>query len=246
MHVSYHNPCLPICSVVCQSSNMRLCRCTRRFLRHRPPLRHPSPRVVSTVCSSGAVEAAATTTTLSHLGTEAHGPQGKRWDKVQRWVMFSDLHVSVRTLDTCISVLQKIKKEATSRKAGILFLGENIVPKCYIACIMIRVKHQRPSNPICCKVCHIPCRQHSCTPAPLKWAQRRSAHITGDFWHARGALPVEPLNAILREFESWRQPTLMLVGNHDQVSVGGLDHALQPLAAACSAIHIVDAPTLYR
>ncbi|KAA6423047.1 MAG: hypothetical protein FRX49_07035 [Trebouxia sp. A1-2] len=104
--------------------------------------------------------------------------------------MFSDLHVSIRTLDTCISVLQKIKKEATSRKAGILFLG--------------------------------------------------------DFWHARGALPVEPLNAILREFESWRQPTLMLVGNHDQVSVGGLDHALQPLAAACSAIHIVDVPTLYR
>ncbi|KAL0033719.1 hypothetical protein WJX77_002381 [Trebouxia sp. C0004] len=104
--------------------------------------------------------------------------------------MFSDLHVSVRTLDTCISVLQKIKKEATSRKAGILFLG--------------------------------------------------------DFWHARGALPVEPLNAILQEFESWRQPTLMLVGNHDQVSVGGLDHALQPLAAACSAIHIVDVPTLYR
>ena len=38
----------------------------------------------------------------------------------------------------------------------------------------------------------------------------------------------------------------MLVGNHDQVSVGGLDHALQPLAAACSAIHILDVPTLYR
>ncbi len=82
-------------------------------------------------------------------------------------------------------------------------------------------------------------------PANLQWAQE-SAYITGDFWHARGALPVEPLNAILREFESWRQPTLMLVGNHDQVSVGGLDHALQPLAAACSAIHIVDVPTLYR
>ncbi|KAL0029555.1 hypothetical protein WJX79_003952 [Trebouxia sp. C0005] len=169
---------------------MRFGKYTRRLLRQRPPLRHPSTPVVSTWCSRGAVKAAATTTTLSHLATEAQGPQGKRWDKVQRWVMFSDLHVSIRTLDTCISVLQKIKKEATSRKAGILFLG--------------------------------------------------------DFWHARGALPVEPLNAILREFESWRQPTLMLVGNHDQVSVGGLDHALQPLAAACSAIHIVDVPTLYR
>ena len=59
-------------------------------------------------------------------------------------------------------------------------------------------------------------------------------------------MPVEPLNAVLREIDSWRQPTLMLVGNHDQVSVGGLDHALHPLAAACSAIHILDEPTLYR
>ena len=68
----------------------------------------------------------------------------------------------------------------------------------------------------------------------------------GDFWHVRGALPVEPLNAVLREIETWRQPTLMLVGNHDQVSVGGLDHALHPLAAACSVIQILEEPTLYR
>jgi pimeloyl-ACP methyl ester carboxylesterase len=39
----------------------------------------------------------------------------------------------------------------------------------------------------------------------------------GDFWHVRGALPVGPLNAVLRELRGWRQPTLMLVGNHDQV-----------------------------
>ena len=38
----------------------------------------------------------------------------------------------------------------------------------------------------------------------------------------------------------------MLVGNHDQVSVGGLDHALHPLAAACPAIHVLDEPILYR
>ncbi len=148
MHVSYNNPCFPIRNVVYQSSDMRLCECTRRLLRHRPPLRHPSARMVSTVCSSGAVKAAATTTTLSHLATEAHGPQGKRWDKVQRWVMFSDLHVSVRTLDTCISVLQKVKKEATSRKAGILFLGEYIMPDCCMACSLIGVKFQRQLKPI--------------------------------------------------------------------------------------------------
>ena len=39
----------------------------------------------------------------------------------------------------------------------------------------------------------------------------------GDFWHARGSLPVEPLNAVLRVLRTWTSPTLMLVGNHDQV-----------------------------
>ena len=33
----------------------------------------------------------------------------------------------------------------------------------------------------------------------------------------RGTLPVNPLNRVLEEFREWRQPTLMLVGNHDQV-----------------------------
>ena len=40
----------------------------------------------------------------------------------------------------------------------------------------------------------------------------------GDFWHVRGLLPVGPLNRVLQEFRDWKQPTLMLVGNHDQVS----------------------------
>lgn len=39
----------------------------------------------------------------------------------------------------------------------------------------------------------------------------------GDFWHVRGSLPVGPLNSVLHVFREWRQPTLMLVGNHDQV-----------------------------
>ena len=51
-------------------------------------------------------------------------PQGKRWEDIDRWVMFSDLHVSVKTLATCIAVLKKVKQEATKRKAGILFLGK--------------------------------------------------------------------------------------------------------------------------
>jgi DNA repair exonuclease SbcCD nuclease subunit len=39
----------------------------------------------------------------------------------------------------------------------------------------------------------------------------------GDFWHVRGSLPVEPLNAAIQEMGSWTQPTVMLPGNHDQV-----------------------------
>lgn len=39
----------------------------------------------------------------------------------------------------------------------------------------------------------------------------------GDFWHTRGTLPVEPLNAVVGQLAAWRQPTLMLPGNHDQV-----------------------------
>lgn len=41
--------------------------------------------------------------------------------------------------------------------------------------------------------------------------------FAGDFWHIRGMLPVNPLNRVLEEFRDWKQPTLMLVGNHDQV-----------------------------
>ncbi|PSC67536.1 ABC transporter (ISS) [Micractinium conductrix] len=67
----------------------------------------------------------------------------------------------------------------------------------------------------------------------------------GDFWHTRGALPVEPLNEVIARLAGWRQPTLMLPGNHDQVSLGGEVHALTPLAAANPAIHAFDGPALF-
>ena len=38
----------------------------------------------------------------------------------------------------------------------------------------------------------------------------------------------------------------MLVGNHDQVTLGGLTHALTPLAAASPEfIHVFDGPAMY-
>lgn len=39
---------------------------------------------------------------------------------------------------------------------------------------------------------------------------------------------MEPLNKVLAELRKWRQPTLMLVGNHDQVCLPAvLDYFLQ-------------------
>ena len=38
-------------------------------------------------------------------------------------LVFSDLHVSLKTLDTCCQVLRRVREEAAARDAGILFLG---------------------------------------------------------------------------------------------------------------------------
>ena len=58
-------------------------------------------------------------------------------------------------------------------------------------------------------------------PLALSWHEIAGAIplAPGDFWHARGALPVAALNSVLREFRDWTQPTLMLVGNHDQAGL---------------------------
>lgn len=50
-------------------------------------------------------------------------------------------------------------------------------------------------------------------------AVQRDAGIIflGDFWHVRGALSVELLNRVLKCFQRWHQPVIMIPGNHDQV-----------------------------
>ena len=47
---------------------------------------------------------------------------------------------------------------------------------------------------------------------------RPTVPSTGDMWDKRGDLPVHVLNRLLVEFKLWEKvPTIMLVGNHDQV-----------------------------
>jgi DNA repair exonuclease SbcCD nuclease subunit len=93
----------------------------------------------------------------------------------KKWVVFTDLHCSPTTLDTCLEVLHIVHATALKQteKCGVLFLG--------------------------------------------------------DFWHHRGTLRVDCLNAILNEFRLWQVPMIMIPGNHDQVTLGGQNHGLTPL-----------------
>jgi DNA repair exonuclease SbcCD nuclease subunit len=54
----------------------------------------------------------------------------------------------------------------------------------------------------------------------------------GDFWHHRGFVRVDCLNAVLRAMGAWRVPSIMIPGNHDQIDRGGSEHALTPLRNA--------------
>ena len=80
-------------------------------------------------------------------------------------------------------------------------------------------------------------------------AQRENRGILflGDFWHHRGALPVDTLNEIMAALSRWTQPTIMLVGNHDQVNVQGSVHALEVLRM-CNPEKIVvfDEPRVWK
>ena len=62
-------------------------------------------------------------------------------------------------------------------------------------------------------------------------AQERGAGIIflGDFWHHRGTVRIDCLNAVLNKLSTWNVPMIMIPGNHDQVTLGGLEHALTPL-----------------
>eukprot|EP00898_Chlorokybus_atmophyticus_P004725 jgi/Chlat1/5253/Chrsp33S00387 len=121
------------------------------------------------------------------LRRKAHAPD---WDAIESWVVFSDLHLSTKTQETCLAVLQHVHEVARQRNAGILFLG--------------------------------------------------------DFWHLRGSLPVEPLNAVLELMQTWTQPMLMIPGNHDQVNLGGSLHALMPLEAAGNGyIRVFSEPAVF-
>ncbi|KAK4535423.1 hypothetical protein CDCA_CDCA05G1448 [Cyanidium caldarium] len=115
----------------------------------------------------------------------------QRFAAVERYVVFSDLHVERSRLHTCLEVLRTVHDCAVNLDAGIVFLG--------------------------------------------------------DFWHTRGSLPVPCLNGVIDVMKTFTRPTVMIPGNHDQVSLGGLEHALTPIAAAMPAglVKVIDRPQVF-
>lgn len=65
-------------------------------------------------------------------------------------------------------------------------------------------------------------------------AQRTNTGVLflGDFWHHRGTLRVDCLNAVLQELRTWQVPMMMIPGNHDQITLSGHAHGLTPLEYA--------------
>ena len=121
MHVSFSRSCTFPCASVNRFGRMRCTRIARCLLR--PGQGRACWNVLSAAQCNAAFAAGSAAATVRNLATSPDKPKGKRWENVDKWVMFSDLHVSVKTLNVCISVLRKIKTEAVARKAGIVFLG---------------------------------------------------------------------------------------------------------------------------
>jgi len=113
---------------------------------------------------------------VQHLRDLEYLEQVQHHTTYDKWVVFTDLHCSPSSLDTCLKVLARVHELAVERKAGVLFLG--------------------------------------------------------DFWHHRGTLRVDCLNAVLEHFRTWTVPMVMIPGNHDQVTLDGHIHGLTPFENA--------------
>lgn len=134
---------------------------------------------------------------------QSHQPPPR--PRPQRWLAFSDLHVSLRTRRVCLQVLERVQEEAAARGAGVLFLG------------VWEGGGRGGAGDVEHAGAALDLPPFLCAQPPLPALDLPgTAGDAGDFWHTRGALPVEPLNEVVQALAGWQQPTLMLPGNHDQ------------------------------
>ena len=95
-------------------------RIAQPVCKHRSTCHWRHPKGSRRLCT-----AAAKTVEVSDVQTQlsSQAPRGTRWRKVKQWVVFSDLHLSHKTLGTVLKVLERVHQEAVHHDAGILFLG---------------------------------------------------------------------------------------------------------------------------
>jgi hypothetical protein len=51
-------------------------------------------------------------------------PPATAFEPANGWVVFSDLHMSQKTMGVALQTLQRVHQEAKERAAGVLFLGK--------------------------------------------------------------------------------------------------------------------------
>jgi hypothetical protein len=58
---------------------------------------------------------------------------------------------------------------------------------------------------------------------------------------------VELLNRVLKILNKWKQPVIMIPGNHDQVTLGGTVHGIEPLKYCFPSenVIVIDEPAYY-
>ena len=78
---------------------------------------------------AAAQPAAAEQDAVPDVDLAANVPTGEHWQRVQRWVVFSDLHVSLKTTEVACAVLRRVQQEAAARDAGVLFLGAHFAQR---------------------------------------------------------------------------------------------------------------------
>ena len=158
-----------------------------------------------------------------------------RFARVREWVALSDVHMCARTRSLACASLRAAHEHARARGGGVLLLVRGAAPQAPPRRRRrFRVAGTRLTRETT-RALHAP----TTAPAPS------TLDSQGDFWHARGAIPVAPLADAVRLFAQWEVPTIILAGNHDMVSLDGRLHSLDALAAAAppGLVRVIDEPT---
>ncbi|GMH99124.1 hypothetical protein TrVE_jg1623 [Triparma verrucosa] len=67
----------------------------------------------------------------------------------------------------------------------------------------------------------------------------------GDFFHSRGSIPVPLLNSLCKTLSKVTAPTIMIPGNHDQITLGGSSHSLTFLPSIMPHCYVISSPQIF-